>query len=487
MVPVITAPAKPRVALPTSGGPPRPSYSVIVVGSLALAGLSLLVLPRGIAYDPWSWLVWGREIIHLRLNTRDAATSVKPLPMLVTTLVAPAGGAAPLLWLVVARAGAIAAVGLAWRLADRLGGAVAGWIAAFGLVTSFEFASYLFFAGMSEPMAAATGLAAADFTLQRRYQAAGVAFLLTALLRLEAWPFLIAFLGWRLLCRFSLRRLAGAAGLVLLLPLAWFGVDWLGSRQLMRSAGAASQQSQGGPLLSPHPGLATVAETVHQLVAPVAIGFVLTAIVAVVVAWWRRDRLAGELAALSAAAVAWLLIVAAMAQVRIATGAPRYLLPAVALAVVVGAVGIRRASGLVLERGPASRMGIGVAVAGLLMAAVVGGSVPQSVVVGQRVSGELVTDRQLQQRAEAMSTVTKQAGRRRLLRCGQLVTSPFQVPTLAWAERLPLGRLSAHPQPNGTVVEVGDLPVIPAGLRARYHRVTSAGPPGARLQVLTTC
>ena len=104
----------------------------IVVGCLALAAISLVVLPRGLAYDPWSWVIWGREIAHLDLNTRGAATAVKPLPMVFTTIFAPAGSAAPVLWLLVARAATLLSLALAFRLGQRLGGAGAGVIAAVG-------------------------------------------------------------------------------------------------------------------------------------------------------------------------------------------------------------------------------------------------------------------------------------------------------------------------------------------------------------------
>ena len=35
--------------------------AAIVVGSLVLGFLSLL-LPSAPTYDPWSWIIWGREI-----------------------------------------------------------------------------------------------------------------------------------------------------------------------------------------------------------------------------------------------------------------------------------------------------------------------------------------------------------------------------------------------------------------------------------------
>src|SRR5579875_72548 len=146
---MITHPVTVGARLGTGPGrAPRPSYAVIALGSLVLAAISLLALPRGIAYDPWSWLVWGRQIVHLHLDTRAAATAVKPLPIGLTALFALTGKAAPDLWLLVARAAAVAAAGLAFRLADRFAGPVAGGLAAVGVVTIEQYASYLFFTGM---------------------------------------------------------------------------------------------------------------------------------------------------------------------------------------------------------------------------------------------------------------------------------------------------------------------------------------------------
>ena len=81
------------------------------VGIAGIAALSLLA-PFEPLYDPWAWLVWGRELAALDLDT-GAGPSWKPLPVLVTTLLSPAGGAAPELWLFVARTGWLAAVALA--------------------------------------------------------------------------------------------------------------------------------------------------------------------------------------------------------------------------------------------------------------------------------------------------------------------------------------------------------------------------------------
>ena len=53
---------------------------VVAAAVVSLAALSLL-LPSAPTYDPWAWIIWGREITALDLNTVDGP-SWKPLPVL---------------------------------------------------------------------------------------------------------------------------------------------------------------------------------------------------------------------------------------------------------------------------------------------------------------------------------------------------------------------------------------------------------------------
>ena len=69
----------------------------------ALVGGSVLLADLAPAYDPWAWLLWGREVADGTLSTAEGP-AFKPLPVAVATLLAPLGGAAPWLW-VLRRAG----------------------------------------------------------------------------------------------------------------------------------------------------------------------------------------------------------------------------------------------------------------------------------------------------------------------------------------------------------------------------------------------
>jgi hypothetical protein len=118
---------------------------------LALAALSLLG-PSQPSYDPWAWLVWGRDLAHLSLDT-TAGPSWKPLPVVFTTVFAPFSlldeRIPPALWMVVARAGGLLATVFAFKIAARLAGGSAarrwsaGIVAAGGLLLAPEWVRYL--------------------------------------------------------------------------------------------------------------------------------------------------------------------------------------------------------------------------------------------------------------------------------------------------------------------------------------------------------
>ena len=94
--------------------------------------------------------------------------SWKPLPVIFTTPFSLAGDdGAPLLWLVVARAGGILAFAMAFRLGKRLAGPVAGLIAAGSLILADEFIRN-FFRGNSEGILVALCLWAIERHLDGR-------------------------------------------------------------------------------------------------------------------------------------------------------------------------------------------------------------------------------------------------------------------------------------------------------------------------------
>ena len=131
----------------------RPAL-IVPLAAVVVAGLSLLVIAPAPSYDPWAWLLWGRELAGGTLDTREGP-AFKPLPVAVCTLLAPLGGAAPVVWVAIVRAAAALALWFAFRLGRRLaGGSVwAGLLAAAGVALCGRFLAYS--AAGAEPAAAA--------------------------------------------------------------------------------------------------------------------------------------------------------------------------------------------------------------------------------------------------------------------------------------------------------------------------------------------
>ena len=192
---------------------------VLLIVAAALAAASLLA-PSQPGYDPWMWLVWGRELLHGGLSTVDGP-AWKPGPVLVTTPAALLGDdAAPLMWLWVARTGALLAVLLAGRVAWRLAPAgrplaavVAGVVVALSAGWHWHAA-----VGDSEGLLLALGLAALDRGLWWPPPQRATLGAAAALVRVEVWPLLALYGLWRLR--------AGQRGPVLLVaaavPALWF-------------------------------------------------------------------------------------------------------------------------------------------------------------------------------------------------------------------------------------------------------------------------
>ncbi len=431
----------------------------VALGCLALAALSLL-LPSAPSYDPMAWLVWGREIAHLDLSTAGGP-SWKPLPVVFTTLFAPAGSAAPWLWLAVARAGALLGLVFAYRVAARLAGSpVAGVLAAAALVLSrgWLWSSWI---GYSEGLLIGLLLCAVDRHLDGRHRQALALGFLASLLRPEVWPFAGLYALW--LCRRepALRRraLLGAAGVVAL----WLVPDLLGSGDPLRGAGRAREPTPGSkvPALAHHPALALLSSATTALVLPALVGFGLALA-------RRRPRpgLERVTTVLALVVLAWVVLVAVMTQEGY-SGNPRYLIGPAGVACVVAGVGWTELGRSVLARaGIAPRL-----VAPLALALVVALSLPWTYPRASALRAPAPGVRHEAELQRTLPTVIHLAGGRdRVLACGRPVTHLYAVPRLAWALRVHLGRVG-FVAADGAVVQARRgpgapwLPVADAGYR----------------------
>ena len=169
-----------------------------MVAVCAAIAAAVVAVPASPAYDVWAWLVWGREVGHLDLAT-VGGPSWKPLPVLVTSVLALAGDAAPTLWLLVSRtAGLLAVVGV-----YRLGaGSPAPWPGSppplFLVLTPDAEVRFLrvVLEGHTAALTAALAVWAIECHLAGRRRLALFLLFLLALDRPEAWPFLAVYAWW---------------------------------------------------------------------------------------------------------------------------------------------------------------------------------------------------------------------------------------------------------------------------------------------------
>ena len=285
-----------------------------------------MLVPSAPATDSWGWIVWGREVAQLDLNTDVGGSPAwKPLPVLFTLVFSLFGDAAPELWLWVARAGGLLALVAAFRLAARLAGPWAGALAAIALLLAGSWmrnAAY----GYSEGLVATALLLAFERHLAGRRHVAWGLLLVAALARPEAWVFLGVYTlyGWPREQR-DLRRAVFALAVV---PLLWIGADWWGSGDPFHAGEAARSVDAN---LAWHELLAAGA-------ALAGTPALLLAAAACLAGWRQGDHAVLKLAG---CVLAWTALVCALAAAG-GPGAPRFLMPAVAgVCVLAGAGAVR--------------------------------------------------------------------------------------------------------------------------------------------------
>jgi len=404
--------------------------AVFFVTGLAAASL---LLPSTPTYDPWAWIIWGREVLALDLST-VGGPSWKPLPVLFTTAFAPAGDAAPALWLVVARAGGLLSLLLAFLLARRLAGPIAGVVALFALVLSLDFGRTVWL-GNSEGLLVAALLGAVLLALDDRHREGFGATAAAALLRPEVWPFAAIYGLWLLWRRPELRRLTVAAGAVVvalwLLPELW------GSGSLLRAAERAQEPNLDSPAFAADPALAVLRRAEPVLAEP----FRLAALagVAAALGTWLRRRGERPTLAIAAGAVAWLGLVAWMTE-RGFSGNPRYLIAPAALACVVAGVGAGRTAGAVRARAGSART---IAIAAAVVALAAPAIADRAQALGRQAAS---LGYQTDLRAALETALARSGGPGAVRACGSVHVERFSVPLLAWLLGARLGEVGFEPQ-----------------------------------------
>jgi hypothetical protein len=408
----------------------RPHGALLLVGACVLIAALTLLLPSAPTYDPWAWIIWGREIAHFDLTT-TGGPSWKPLPVAFTTVFSLFGSWSPDLWLVVARAGAIGACLLAFRVARSLGGGIVGGVAAACALAIAPWWIRSAALGNSEGLLVALVLGAVDREIagNRRF-----AFWLAAgagLLRPEVWPFLGLYGLFVMWTRaYSWKVVVGVGVLVLAV---WTLPEWWGSGDLLRAAHRAKSVNAGAPTYADNPAREVLHDAGLMLTTPLIVGLLCCGVMVM----FRKNRV---MAVLIAGSIAWLGLVAYMTSDGF-SGNQRYLMGPISVFMVLGGAGIGWALQLVVDlvarRIPAVR-----AVGRRPSAAVV---VLASVVVGvafaapsfARFSTNLKSLKYQAQLADELPGLIRDAGgAAKLKACGAPVTGPFLVPVVAWNLRM---------------------------------------------------
>ncbi|HEY2596844.1 MAG TPA: hypothetical protein VGK33_23365, partial [Chloroflexota bacterium] len=449
---------------------------VLAAASLLVALISLRI-PSTPSYDPWSWLLWGREILDHRTLHTQGGPSWKALPIVFTVPFALFGHLQPNLWLLVARAGAAMAIvmsgRIAWRVIRETGesaessGAIwwvapliAGLIAAASLFNAPGFLSNSSL-GYSEGLAIAFMLCAVDRFMDGRRDQAFILGLGLALDRPESWLLWIPFGLWLAWTDPKTRWLVGA--LIVLNFLLWFGpagVSGVTRAQHPRKNSAAFTSC---PLCTVfrHQAWPMV---LNRIKVPAIIGMLVAAALLARsrADWWRKtiDRASARriwLIVIGVFGFGWWLGVALETQAGGFSGNSRYLAFGTAAVGIAGAIawgGLIQWLATQLSRlGEAratlarfARRSVALptgAVAAVALFFVVPPWVGRNLISLPKTHHALVDQALLRENLNQI--IRNYGGPNKLLACGTVMTEGFQVPMVSWALDVRMLRVEAEP------------------------------------------
>jgi hypothetical protein len=471
-----------------SGLPRTPGrlYLIVAGAALILAAISLLY-PSTPNYDPWAWVIWGREIIHLDLVTSGGPTW-KPLPMIFTTLFAPLGDAAPDLWLVIARAGGIMAIAMAFALAFRLTRAalgptraalgltrsavrsasqpptdilaelpplLAGTAAAVGVLVLSQYV-YDVTLGYSEGLLMCVTLLAILRHLDGNRVQAFIFGFAASLDRPEIWPFLglYAIYLWR---KEPHARKLIVVLLALIVPL-WFLPDLVGSGSLLRGVKYALVVGNG--VSTAHcPFCAEITTVAWPLVITpfkISVALFLVAVPVGLTRALRLGRTAWIRTALDIVKAHRVVLATVLFGITLfvedalltqfgSSGNNRYVFLAASMLIIGGAVAWAGAMiwlGNVFARFSGPALGVVCALLISVSAFVAVSPTRGSTLI--RVGPTLHALRfEAEQREDLPKAVRLAGGAKRLASCGPIVTNPSTAPQLAWVLRMPINQLQS--------------------------------------------
>ncbi len=529
---VVTRPRTPSLQLSLFRG--ARIYLWLTGLALVLAIASVL-WPSTPSYDPWSWLIWGRQILHGSL-TIAGGSSWKPLPVIFTTVFALFGSAQPDLWLIVARTGAALTVFMSvkltvrvtWQLVARSraglrlheqawgGRAVAiapvVFAGAAALICTTFTPSFPvnMLLGYSEGVMTAAFLIAVERAWDGHHRQAFVLGIIPCLDRPEVWPVWGLYGLWLMWRDRDARRLV--IGLAILMLALWVVPQKLGggsvsglARHALKNRSANSAANSSFPFWD---------ELAHKL-QPLVIArlefaaLLLIAFTAFLIARARR-RLGGWYAALQAypAAVAaslaglfgflWWLGISVETEAGFA-GNPRYAVVGVMLVCICGCtaygwacIGVATllARGLQRFRQRSKAQGSRTLPWTWLVAAATLAVLVVFAIVPDRFTNRMPTVNSIRNvlryqahlRNEVATLIQQAGGAEQVLRCGSIMANNWQVTMVAWYLDKPIPWVQALPRKPTT--KLGPNVVFQDGATSTHP--SDQGPTDAQMQTWET-
>jgi hypothetical protein len=407
-------------------------------GVIVLLGLALVVWAKTRpGYDPYGWLVWGYQTIHLNLNL-GGAPSWKPLPLLLTAPFAIFGHYQLWLWMFsavgISLLGCVFTARITYRLVgvrdgDKRPAIIAAVFAGAGLL-GIENYLHITLSVQSDPMITTLFLAAWDAYLSGHERLAFVVGCLAGLGRPEVWSTLAPFTLWLWFKHPETRKLLVVGWVVILF--GWFGIPTITNGRPF----LAEQLALRSPR-APH-GNKLIAEF-HRFTGLTYLPIQLGALFALGWAWFRRNRI---VLVVGLSAVAWFLLEEALVLKGL-PGQPRYVFEPAALEIALAGVAL---GWLLIEvkRAAQARLRIGAAV---LAVALVGPMVPAAVARVRFEHRDLSHERDRTRVINLLSgTINHLGGYQAIRACGHPVTNTEYASLLAWLTKLNVGNVGYLPK-----------------------------------------
>jgi hypothetical protein len=436
--------------------------AVIVVSAVIVRGANTRP-----GYDPYGWLIWGYQTLHLHLDL-GGAPSWKPLPLLFTVPYSLFGHYALWMWMVTAEAAAFAGSIFAGRIAYRvvnsdpdgryrraaIFAAIFAGIGMYGIQDNINgtLDSYLHYvlSVQSDPMIVTIVLAAIDFHMGKHRRWVMAMLLLAGLGRPEVWPILGLYGLWCWIKRPDMRLFLIVCAFLLIF--LWFGVPTITNGRPL----VAGDLAQGSPReLHENKIIGTIDRFKTLNLWPVWV------LALAAVAWagylWRRGRATATatltaaertdrenqllVLGLAAGIVIWIVVEMAFA-LHGWPAVPRYIFEPAVVAILLAGIGF----GWLLRELP-SRLRLptwsGVGVAVLLALALVPGALSRTRNEHKDIRHERLRTQQINQLS---AIIHRLGGRQAVLRCGRPVTNVEFVSILGWLTGQNDGKIGHRPQ-----------------------------------------